>query len=63
VYNTFVTAFFVGYYAIWEQDISLNDEKKNQLIELLFPFIYRHTVKEELFTKKKFFVCFAVSLL
>lgn len=62
MFNTMVTAFAVGAYGSWEEDINYNDPQKNKIIELFFPYLYK-TAQGEAFTKRKFLVWFGISLL
>mmetsp|Transcript_30488 Transcript_30488/g.29882 ORF Transcript_30488/g.29882 Transcript_30488/m.29882 type:complete len:138 (-) Transcript_30488:482-895(-) len=62
MYNTFVTAFAVGGFGVWDQDIALNRPEELPLIELLFPFVYRHTKENEKFTLVKFILWTLISI-
>lgn len=62
MFNTMVTAFAIGAYGVWEQDINYNDPQKNKIKELLLPYLYKEA-QGETFTKKKFFIWFGISLL
>jgi len=43
MFNTIITAFGIGGYAVWEQDIDLQDPDKRPLIETFFPYLYKTT--------------------
>lgn len=57
-----VTAFAIIAYGIWEEDINYNDPKKNKIIDVFFPYLYK-SAQSETFTKKKFFIWFCISVL
>mmetsp|Transcript_25517 Transcript_25517/g.19270 ORF Transcript_25517/g.19270 Transcript_25517/m.19270 type:complete len:210 (-) Transcript_25517:308-937(-) len=63
MYNTFVTAFAVGGFCVWDQDVAINNSPDSKLLELLFPFLYRHTRDNEKFTLVKFVMCVLISMM
>lgn len=63
MYNTITTAVAICTFACWEQDINLKDPKTRPLIELFFPYLYKTTQDEELFTNKKFFMWLVLSII
>ena len=63
MYNTLATAFAIGGYGAWEKDIQVHEKKNSLVVDYFFPFLYKNTRDEELFTQKKFFAWSGISLL
>lgn len=63
MFNTTATALAIGAYAIWEQDIAVDHPKTKDTVNFFFPFLYKYSRDEEIFTLKKFLVWSVLSVL
>lgn len=62
LYNTTVTAIAICTIAIWDQDINPNDPKYAKLIDVFYPYLYKETYENDLFTKTKWLFWAAISI-